>query len=343
MRVLTCVLFLVLGGCGVPLDKPGSRPFGYFDSDESRWTQRNLSVCWEDDSRADNDLEQFQNVVRDVVTSQYQRVGFVFSGWTLCSAVASADIRIWVDPKTWPKVQAFGQHIRNIPRGLHLTFDFLDAGNGWARVCQEPENVTNCIRNYALHEFGHSLGLKHEADRQDAACEQKTHSPGLTIGNYDPLSIMNYCHNEVEIRGNREPVLSYNDVATLLHVYHSGATDETFAAIAWSPGTLAYGTSWHWLSQGAADHTALGHCEQHGERPGDCQVMAWARNACAAFAVGKNKGYGWAWNVEREAARATALSYCQQHDSDCQVLAAVCSLDESQSRTEAPVFRSSRW
>jgi hypothetical protein len=55
--------------------------------------------------------------------------------------------------------------------------------------------------------------------------------------------------------------------------------------------------------------------------------MAWAQNACAAFAVGQNKGYGWAWNTDRNAAEATALTSCQQYDSGCQILAVTCSLD----------------
>lgn len=328
MRVLTCVLLLMLAGCGSSLQpSASSKPSGYFDSYDSKWTQKDLTVCWEDDSSSNQDLSTYQTIVQDVVTSQYQRVGFTFRGWTSCSKVSRANIRIWVYAYTWPKVNAFGRNMDNLPRGLELTFDFLAAGNGWGAICQSEENRSNCVRNYALHEFGHALGLKHEADRQDASCEQKTNSPGINIGGYDTLSIMNYCNNEADVRANHYPVLSYNDVATLLEVYHSGDSQSTYTAIAWSPATGAYGTSWHWTDEGAAQNTALGNCEQYGQKPGDCRVMAWAQNACAALAVGLNKGYGWAWNTDRTAAEATALSSCQQYDSGCQMVAATCSWD----------------
>src|SRR6478735_11565899 len=105
MRAITWGMVLILTACGHPSENAqNSEPSGYFDSYEVKWNQRTLSVCWETDSSSNNNLAYYQGIVRDAVTSQYQRVGFTFTGWTSCDAVSSANIRVWVDPYTWPKV-----------------------------------------------------------------------------------------------------------------------------------------------------------------------------------------------------------------------------------------------
>ena len=64
------------------------------------------------------------------------------------------------------------------------------------------------------------------------------------------------------------------------------------------------GHPWNEAIPFEATHIALGNCQPHG--PG-CQVTSWAKNGCAALALGSGR-WGGAWGPNANAARAAALS-----------------------------------
>ncbi|MHA7649853.1 DUF4189 domain-containing protein [Mycobacterium sp. ML4] len=77
-----------------------------------------------------------------------------------------------------------------------------------------------------------------------------------------------------------------------------------YTVIAYSPVTGYTGWANNASTMEEATHIALGNCQPHGS---GCQVTSWARNGCAALALGSGR-WGGAWGPNANAARANALA-----------------------------------
>ena len=77
-----------------------------------------------------------------------------------------------------------------------------------------------------------------------------------------------------------------------------------YTVIAYSPITGYTGWANNATTMEEATHIALGNCQPHGS---GCQVTSWARNGCAALALGSGR-WGGAWGADATAARANALA-----------------------------------
>jgi serine/threonine-protein kinase len=97
------------------------------------------------------------------------------------------------------------------------------------------------------------------------------------------------------------------------------AAAETYAAIAFSQVNGYYGYSNRYGTQDGAEERALQEC---GE---SCEIVIWARDACAALFVGDGNGYGVAWAASEQESVQNAAAECDARTANCELKTAVCS------------------
>ena len=99
------------------------------------------------------------------------------------------------------------------------------------------------------------------------------------------------------------------------------AAAEMYAAIAFSEVNGYFGYANRYGTQDEAEERALQEC---GE---SCEIVIWARDACAALFAGDGNGYGVSWAATEKEAVQNAAVECDARTSACELKAAVCSAD----------------
>jgi serine/threonine-protein kinase len=95
------------------------------------------------------------------------------------------------------------------------------------------------------------------------------------------------------------------------------AAGNTYAAVAFSPSTGAYGYGNGFRSKEEAIERAEIEC---GEPDA---IVKWCRNSWIALAVSSDGGYGWSWASTAGRARARAVANCLQQNDDAKVVICV--------------------
>jgi erythromycin esterase-like protein len=189
-----------------------------------------INVCWE------NPNPQQQSgweTLKEALTEQYNgRTPVKFVGFEPCTGGAPGvhvfhEDGVPGESKARPAVvvgeSAFGVAISGRPNAVRMNFTLQ---NWHPDLCSTEPNKTRCIRMYALHEFGHVLGLGEEHLRSDNTCSHPEAVPvqGFPLNiyatwgsQYDPYSIMNYCMNIEQI--TKPASLSDGDVEILNRLY----------------------------------------------------------------------------------------------------------------------------
>ena len=101
----------------------------------------------------------------------------------------------------------------------------------------------------------------------------------------------------------------------------SGANiKETYAAVAISDETRAYGYSVGHPDRETAEQKAIEACSKHAS---DCKVEMWT-SRCVALAMSNNGAWGTDWKDSREEADKAAMAQCEKYSGTCKVKVSVC-------------------
>jgi hypothetical protein len=226
--------------------KSGSSLKGWGDA-RYVFSSKTITVCFEDRGEFDSAFSSYRNSIRDTVNSEFALTDLSLVGWKSCDSFRSLEDGIRLSfvgqSKLLSGVHAQSNlgtadghhHFRRSFDGFIYgptmtinTKDFLTT-NETGGVALSAQNA-----NTIIHEFGHAVGMMHEHVR-NAGCDnfgepsygammksisdEMRSSIYISTPDYDPTSIMDYCHVFDLARKGEQGGLSKGDVTVINQLY----------------------------------------------------------------------------------------------------------------------------
>jgi hypothetical protein len=202
----------------------------------TKWKKSTLKTCWLNDARdmrthlpkhlfertkENAHLSVFKGLtpaekldIQLMIDKEYtpERTGIHFAGWKDCSET-TGPVDVYILTAAGPTKRGFFTNygMADIGNGTnHETIRLPEDPDGPSQVFfvraqeKDPKRSREMTKLFALHEFGHVVGLRHEHMKKEAysdpLCALSEVTPGedyfphtAAYTSYDPFSIMNYC------------------------------------------------------------------------------------------------------------------------------------------------------
>ena len=211
------------------------------------FSSKTIRVCFEDKGDFDAEFTGYRESIRANVVSDFSKTDITFVGWTSCESFTSIENGIRVSFVNGSKLGAsvHGQSNLGTADG-HSHFRRSFDGYVYAPTLtinstkfrnynsESPTKLSAKNSNMIIHEFGHALGMMHEHVR-NAGCEnygEATYEDMLksvpdsmksetyvSTPDYDPTSIMDYCHIFDLARKGEFGGLSAGDISVINQLY----------------------------------------------------------------------------------------------------------------------------
>jgi hypothetical protein len=193
-------------------------------------------------------------------------------------------------------------------------------GAGYAAIAYSPSTGTYGSSSHcgSIADAEHlALSRCHEADAKiviwshDAWCalavgEDKTYGVGSGNSSVEAEhAALTHCRLHTTTQCRVEVAVSSRGTEAAPATPNEG--EGTYAAIAYSPSTGAFGSARECRTLAEAEHIALSGCNEP-----DAKIVIWAHKAWCALAVADDRSYGYSWGRSAEAVEQAALTHCRQ-------------------------------